>query len=380
MISSSEDLLLSICVPTRNRPAFLARMLEALLPQVAATPKGEVEVIVLDNASSPETAAAIEAASSLGPLRSVRHPADIGSAANLLRGPCHLARGAYSWLLGDHNLLRPGALDRVLRRIRARPEIDAFYANFRCASYPEHWPLSGILGGYDGPHAYLGNPGLKDGPVPRWSDLVGPYSAYATQMYAHIVRTSLWRDFWKDRSLLPDYSDGPSTYPHTWMLASAVFDRPSHAIGDPVLTIFNGAQSWNDPILRLAVNFRGTPELFELFSKKGLARERIAELKDFQRGVILPEILAAYARRPGARPWCDLFSNLRVLLGSKQRMDLIPTLLRRFIEARTTFLSRVWIRTGTLAVGIRRHLFNRNRMLRRLRGMCFPGDKPGISS
>jgi len=233
--------LLTICVPTYNRSSFLRVMLQALLPQ-AAEAGDEVEVWVIDNGSPDDTPSVIERASRLGPLKSHRQPENIGPLRNIVYGPCSLASGEYSWILGDHNLFRPGALRRVLDTIRAHRDLDTLYANFRCATYPEHWPAS-ASGGYDGDHAYVANPAMRCGLVDHWSDLIVAESALCTQAYAHIVRTSIWRDFWKGRDLPESHTTGISSYPHTWMLASTVFDRPSWRISEPVLTIFNGAQS-----------------------------------------------------------------------------------------------------------------------------------------
>lgn len=105
---------LSIAVPTYRRAYWLGRCLAEVLAQVAPLPPNTVEVLVSDNASPDETPAVLAELKALHPaLRVHRNPTNIGPEANfrLLRD---LARGDYLWVLGDDDLLLPGAVARVL--------------------------------------------------------------------------------------------------------------------------------------------------------------------------------------------------------------------------------------------------------------------------
>jgi hypothetical protein len=271
--------LLSICIPTYNRAGFLRVMLQALVPQAAAS-GGQVEVWVLDNASTDDTPAVVAEAMALGPLRCHRQATNVGPIVNIAMGPRELASGEYCWVLGDHNLLRPGALEQVLTVLRGRPELEVFYCNFRCASYPEQWPQAAD-GGWDGPFSYVGNPRLPGGEVGRWWELLDAESAYCTQSYAHIVRTGICRAFWAGRVIPPPFTCGLSSYPQTWLLAATVFERPTGCLTEPVLTIFNGAQSWGAPATVRKVYLRGLPMLLEFYRRQGLPAARVREGRVF---------------------------------------------------------------------------------------------------
>lgn len=112
--------LLSVCIPTFNRGSFLAELLESLLPQFTALALTSTwaELLISDNASSDETAAIIAAFQARGlPVRSVRNSANVGADANFLQ--ClSLAEGKYVWLLGDDDLIMPGALSALLSLLR----------------------------------------------------------------------------------------------------------------------------------------------------------------------------------------------------------------------------------------------------------------------
>ncbi len=104
--------LLSITIPTFNRAPYLRELLEGLLPDLRDEPR--VELLLSDNASTDGTPAIAEAAARRGlPLRHLRNPENIGSDSNFLQ--ClREARGKYVWVLGDDDLLTPGAVPALL--------------------------------------------------------------------------------------------------------------------------------------------------------------------------------------------------------------------------------------------------------------------------
>ena len=271
--------LLSICIPTYNRSKFLRVMLQALLPQVAEC-GDQVEVWILDNASPDETQHVLRESASLGAFHSIKNDENIGPTRNILKGPCEMATGEYVWVLGDHNLMMPDALRRVLGMLSDNADLDVFYTNFRCATYPNQWPVS-ATNGYDGAFHYLGNESTVDRPVAKWHELVRPESSLCTQAYAHIVRTQVWRDYWKDKHIGEPYTDGTTTYPHTMMLVDTLFHHRSYYIGLPTITIFNGAQSWGNPVTQSQVYLRGMPELIRRLGDVGMTSLRIKDARRF---------------------------------------------------------------------------------------------------
>lgn len=251
-------------------------MLQALLPQVREV--GErVEVWVLDNASTDDTAQILEESKALGPFLVFRQAENVGPTKNIVHGPVKLASGEFSWVLGDHNLLRPHALQHVLEFLRSNREYAVCYLNFLAASYPEQWPDAAI-GGHAGRYNYIGNQELPGPTVQQWTQLLRPLSAACTQNYVHIIRTNVWKMYWRGRSLGPDYTSAETTYPHTITILRTVGDQPAAIMMQPVFTIFNGAQSWNSLSLRLRVYFRGLADLLKECSRIGLPRDQTRSL------------------------------------------------------------------------------------------------------
>jgi Glycosyl transferase family 2 len=354
--------LLSICIPTFNRAELLRVMLQALLPQVAQVTE-DVEVWVLDNASSDHTAGVVKEAKLFGPVQYLRNSINVGPAANVIKGPTELAQGRFVWILGDHNLMARGALKRLLTTLSDNAHLDVFYVNFQCANCPDQWPASAV-GGYDGPHAYLANQKTGDRAVERWSDLITGGSALCTQAYAHIVATDVWRNYWRGRYVPESFSSPISTYPHTWMIAQTLFSAPARYVGFPALTIFNGAQSWSQSHVRAKVYLAGLPGLLDLYAEKGLSPNQVLDAKQFVTAQV-----EAYSRNE-FRTLSTFHALTRMRYAGRRsfkRSYVLRGLFRGFMNAQSSWISRSLRRAAEVTSRVRIYLFQACRPARWMR-------------
>jgi glycosyltransferase involved in cell wall biosynthesis len=104
---------LSICIATFNRARFLGETLENILGQ--APPN--VEVLVVDGASSDDTPQVVADVQRRHPaLRYQRQEAN-GGVDRDFDAAVSLARGTYCWLFSDDDVLKPGAIAAVLAKL-----------------------------------------------------------------------------------------------------------------------------------------------------------------------------------------------------------------------------------------------------------------------
>jgi abequosyltransferase len=104
---------LSICIPTYNFGAFIGETLASIVPQLVEG----VEVVVLDGGSTDRTQEVVE---------SFQHPAvryhrqdTRGGIDRDLARTVGLAHGEYCWLFCADDIMRPGAIQLVLERLRS---------------------------------------------------------------------------------------------------------------------------------------------------------------------------------------------------------------------------------------------------------------------
>lgn len=104
---------LSICIPTFNRAAFIGATLDSIISQTTS----ECEIVISDNASTDNTEQVVaEYARRFDNLRYVRQDTNNGLDRNF-NCAVELARGEYCWLMTDDDLLKPGAVARVLEAL-----------------------------------------------------------------------------------------------------------------------------------------------------------------------------------------------------------------------------------------------------------------------
>lgn len=112
--------LLSICIPTRNRAKFLREMLAEFARQIRAGNIGADKVVfyISDNASDDNETPGIisEFEKQVPQAVCSRNAANLGADGNNVHVRT-LARGKYLWVIGDDELLDPGAVTTVLKLI-----------------------------------------------------------------------------------------------------------------------------------------------------------------------------------------------------------------------------------------------------------------------
>ena len=125
-VVNNNSPLLSICVPTYNRPEEFKRMMQGLLPQLTS----DVEVVVRDDSSNLETKLIFE---NLIAGNSFNHRYFKGGkigvdAANLFL--IENASGNYIWSFSDDDEVRDGAISRILELISNYRDIQLIWVNF----------------------------------------------------------------------------------------------------------------------------------------------------------------------------------------------------------------------------------------------------------
>ncbi len=108
--------LLSVCIPTYNRAAFLGECLESLA-RLDAGYWEDVEVIVSDNASTDNTREVVDRYRQSISLRYFRNASNIGLERNIFAAASH-GSAEYVWVFGDDDVFEEVAITSALQHIR----------------------------------------------------------------------------------------------------------------------------------------------------------------------------------------------------------------------------------------------------------------------
>ena len=271
--------LLSICLPVYNGAEYLPNVLAALLPQ-ADELRDLVEVIVADDASQDASELLCCAEAAADRLQYIRNCPNLGMGPNIARCITQHARGRYVWIWSQHCLLRKGKLREIVETLSQNPYIGVAYVNFRCAVYPDRWPQT-CDAGFDGPYDYISSTDDINRIIPHWHLLLKPHTCLCTQTYAHIVDRLRSAEFLNRQHINRDFGPAVATFTQTTATASVFFDDAVLYFGDPVFTIFNGAQTWAKPRTRALVYFHALPELVGIFRHRGLRNGPLRDAEQY---------------------------------------------------------------------------------------------------
>lgn len=110
---------LSICIATLNRGAFIGETLSTIVPQL----RDDTELLVVDGASRDNTAEVVSQYAAADPrVRYICLPVNSGVDRDYDIAVSY-ACGEYCWLMTDDDLLKPGAVDRVMAVLDNRVEL-----------------------------------------------------------------------------------------------------------------------------------------------------------------------------------------------------------------------------------------------------------------
>ena len=114
--------LLSIWIPTFNRVDYLTRLLGSLYSQsIEFIDSGVLEIIVSDNCSQDSTEQLCE--QSFEKLEYRKQIVNVGFDRNFSLGFSECA-GEFIWTIGDDDLIQPGAVANILRKLRDQRSIE----------------------------------------------------------------------------------------------------------------------------------------------------------------------------------------------------------------------------------------------------------------
>lgn len=294
---------LSVCLPTYNRAGRLADALDAFAAQHAAG--ASFELCVSDNGSTDGTPRVLAAAAQRFPLKWRRSESNRGVARNILESVA-MASGEFCWLLGDDDLLLPGAVKTVERLLAENPRADHLFVNSArlpleaLEGRPRPLDLSALP--KDLP---LCSPRKAAGPLP-FLELIDPDVSFdfLMGMFLSVFRRRLWNENLDalDMAKVDDprvFAWFDNTCPHVAVFAKALSGRGSYFHPEPLTACLTGAREWS-PLYPLVKSVR-IPECLERYRAHGLDAARYRRGRNAALDTLLPDLanMALHAERSG---------------------------------------------------------------------------------
>lgn len=240
---------LSICIPTYNRKNYLDNCLKAI--SNAGFPlEDQVEICISDNHSTDGTESMLSKYSAINGLISSRNSGNLGSSANILK-VVSMARGEYVWIIGDDDLILPGALSYFFDLVKKYGNLDFYFIN---AYTLDRKNKPDQIGGIDlsrMPRDVNKFSKLENTFTCKFFDLINPKVSFdfLGGIYLGIFKRRLWEQNLhviniKDLTSHSHLEIFETTFPHIKIYASAFRDSRALFIHEPLLVSLSGAQEW----------------------------------------------------------------------------------------------------------------------------------------
>ena len=238
----SDNILLSICIPTYNRASYLNVCLDRVVEQI--TIDMPVEVIVSDNCSTDHTLEVASKYLDLPFFRLINQPYNKGPMKNGLELVKDHANGLFCWYIGDDDYVVPGAINNLIKLIKLNNcdfiflnlqsvNTDVDYNNFELSSKPNFELLSSF------------NQIL----LPKYSQI------FAGELMASVFRRDLFlqeKEIYNriDKEYL---STLETSYLHCVIFANQFIGKRALFVKDIMILADNRAREWSDKSAYLVV-------------------------------------------------------------------------------------------------------------------------------
>ncbi len=218
---SSPKVKLSICIATFKRGGFIGETLDSILAQM----QPGVELVVVDGASPDETPEVMARYLSRHPEIRYRREAVNSGVDQDYDKAVGYAAGEYCWLMSDDDLLKPGAVSRVLESLDGKTDLVVVNSEVKSADFSRlldpqllKLPADAVYDAGDGDR------------------LFSAVAGYLSFIGGVVVRRALWLE--RDRA---------SYYGSLFVHIGVLFQRPlarAVAIARPLITIRLGNGMW----------------------------------------------------------------------------------------------------------------------------------------
>lgn len=246
-----KDTKLSICIATFNRAKFIGETLDSILSQM----RHGVELVVVDG-SSPDNTPEVMASYLLAypDIRYFRELANSGIDADYDKAVGY-ATGQYCWLMTDDDLLKPGAIKRVLAELDGLRDLVVVNAETRIADLTEVLVPRQLVVDVDKSYSN------EDSEI-FFSECMN----YLSFIGGVVIR----RDFWLKR-------DRKSFYGSLFVHVGVIFQQPHienvYVISDPQIVVRYGNAMWTSRGFEIwSFKWQGLVWSFAGFSDKAKRR------------------------------------------------------------------------------------------------------------
>ncbi len=264
-------MLLSICIPTFNRPENLLNCLNSLSKQKS---KDKFEVCISDNCSNVNIKKLITPYKKKLNINFKKNKKNLGFAMNVLKVSLQ-AKGEFIWFLGDDDLATKNSISYLLNLIKKNKDVDFYFIN---SNHLDKKYLENFSKPFDIknlPKKMKTHSPIKNNKIVNFFDLIDHRVCFDFLLgfYVNAFRRKLWKkNLHVINKKLMQKPGTWSTFDNTCffikVFCSAFKNSKSYICAKPLSVNLSGVREWGS--LYPFVEIVRLPEALDYYRKQGL--------------------------------------------------------------------------------------------------------------
>lgn len=328
----SNNIILSICIPTFNRADVLKYSLDQI---VKATKDYQdlIEINISDNNSTDDTEYIVNQYIDQPNLFYYKNSVNIGFNLNIIKLIDYHATGKFCWIIGDDDFIDNESIPNVISVIQKNEDIDYIYTNYRLEY------LDSIISEIEQGKRLNKNLLLteKKGFLCIFDEIIAKEyrtsNLLLTYISSSIFRTALLKSINKDKIENDNYSIFYNTFPHSYFLAIAMKSKKSFFFENPLVSA--GIHEKSSDYF-YTIYMKCLPDLFDFYKKTGYSR---STLKNTNNILIRSGFSFLYKKSPNNTFSMKIRFFLRYMF-CYQLYEIGLSMIFKEIKSRTKFLNQ----------------------------------------
>ena len=285
MKKNNNKLLLSICIPTYNRPQHLENCLEAIFISKKNCKSLNFEVCISDNGSKHNIKSIIKKYKKKLNIKFNRFSRNFGITRNFLKA-VEMARGEFVWTIGNDDIILPKTLKKIENLLNKHKDIDYYFINAQILNFEFLQNFSHPFSTYNIPKKLGTFSKQKKNRIVNFWEVIHPNVAFdfLLGMFLSMFRRKMWE---KNLSCLNKknindkrwMSNSDNTFFNTMIFANAFKNSKAFIHGEPLCVCLQGVREWRK--LLLFVEAVRIPEILDYYRSKGMPFWRYFYCKNY---------------------------------------------------------------------------------------------------
>lgn len=313
----STSPVLSICIPTFERPQSLYNCLNSIL-----IAKGfsdfPIEVCVSDNSSSDESLFITDLFTETLDIHYRRNLSNLGFAGNFVQVTL-MSQGEFIWLIGDDDLIMPDSLKNFSAIYKENTNVDFFYVNAfeisyrHLLSFPSPFDTRLLPTNMSRFSKYTESHRLP------FEDLIDHRKSFdfLGGIFLSIFRRKDWLENincldYKFTDNLIHFRNLDTTFPHSKIFANTFMGKEAYFCAEPLSVAVSGLRNWSEyyPLIR---TFR-LLDLLDEYKKNGLSKVKYFRNKNATLTYLAYDSIYYLRNKNNTYPKINLISKLHYFL------------------------------------------------------------------